>query len=268
MQDSFVLHNTNGTSYYTCRAIEQIPGFCHGFSTRHGGLPDTAASSLNLGYTTWDSPERINANRQRFLAALDLGHAELITLHQIHSDRIHIIKDVSDQWNRTEGDALITQCKDLALSVQTADCLPLLLADPVKRVAAVVHSGWRGTLARIPQKTIREMESVFSSNPQNLIVAMGPGIRSCCFEVGEEVDMLFTREYPDSNLATPVTARPGKFLLDLVKALEIQLNQAGIKRKNIYDIGVCTRCHVSEFFSYRAEGQSAGRMMAIIGIRF
>jgi polyphenol oxidase len=247
--------------------MEELSDFQHGFSTRHGGLPGIAGSSLNLGYTHWDSPDRVHDNRQRFLAALNLDPARLATLHQIHSDRVHIIREVQGQWNQTEGDALITQVQDLAIAVQTADCLPILIADPVKRIVAVVHSGWRGTLARILQKTIREMQQAFSSNPTNLVAAIGPGIRACCFEVGEDVAVLFEREYPGCRLATPVNGRPGKFLLDLLKALQIQLNQSGIDSGNSHDLGVCTRCNVHEFFSYRAEGQNSGRMMAIIGVR-
>jgi polyphenol oxidase len=266
MQSGFVLRQINEISYYACQAVEELSGFHHGFSTRHGGLPGISGSSLNLGYTHWDSPDRVNANRQRFLAALNWDPVRLATLHQIHSDRIHIIREVQDQWNQTEGDALITQVQDLAIAVQTADCLPIIIADPEKSIAGVVHSGWRGTLARILQKTIREMRQTFSSNPANLVAAIGPGIRACCFEVGEDVAELFDREYPGCRLATPVNGRSGKFLLDLPKALQIQLKHAGVK-SNSHDLGVCTRCNVHDFFSYRAEGQNSGRMMAIIGIR-
>jgi polyphenol oxidase len=266
MQSGFALRKTNGMPYYVCQAIEELSGFRHGFSTRHGGLPGIAGSSLNLGYTHWDFPDRVNANRQRLLAALNLDPARLATLHQIHSDRVHIITEVQDQWNQTEGDALITQVQDLAIAVQTADCLPVLIADPVRRIVAVVHSGWRGTLARILQKTIQEMKHTFNSNSANLVTAIGPGIRACCYEVGEDIATLFDREYPGACLTTPVNARPGKFFLDLPKALQIQLSQAGIEL-NSCDIGVCTRCNTHEFFSYRAEGKNSGRMMAIIGFK-
>ncbi len=241
--------------------------FRHGFSTRHGGLSGAAGSSLNLGCTHWDSPERVRANRRRFLNALDLGRAPLATLQQIHSDRIHIIKESQEQGNQTEGDALITQIRGLAVAVQTADCLPILMADPESRIAAVVHSGWKGTLARILQKTVLKMAQVFGSNPAKLIAAVGPGIRACCFEVGEEVAKLFEQEYPGCRLAVPVNGRPGKSFLDLSKALEIQLNQAGVDPANSHDLRLCTRCNVRDFFSYRAEGQNSGRMMAVIGIR-
>jgi polyphenol oxidase len=253
-KDGFALRTKNGIPYYACLAIEKMPGFWHGFSTR----------ALNLGYTDWDSPERVAANRKRLLAALNLDQVRLATLHQIHSDRVHIIKDVGDQWNQADGDALVTRIENCALAVQTADCLPIIIADPQNMVAAVVHSGWRGTLARILQKTIEAMEREFGSDPAQLVAAIGPGIRSCCFEVGEEVADLFKKEFA-GFLANPIEERPGKFLVDLPKALKLQLKNSGIQPENSHDIGVCTRCNANEFFSYRAEGQSSGRMMAIIG---
>jgi len=254
MQDGFALHKKDEIPYYACLALEQIPGFRHGFSTR----------ALNLGYMHWDSPERVTANRKRFLAALDLDQNRLATLHQIHSDRVHIIKEAADQWNQADGDAMITQVKDYALAVQTADCLPVLIADPIKKVAAAVHSGWRGTLARILQKTIGEMERAFGSNPEHLVAAIGPGIRACCFEVSEDVADVFIKEFGES-LATPAKSRRGKFLVDLPEALRIQLESAGIKPENGHEMGVCTRCHADEFFSHRLEGDRSGRMMAVIG---
>jgi polyphenol oxidase len=255
MEDGFALRQKNGIPYYACLAIEKIPGFRHGFSTR----------ALNLGFTHWDSPERVAANRKLFLAALNLDKAPLVTLHQIHSDRVHIIKDVTDQWNQADGDALVIRAESYAVAVQTADCLPILLADPKNRVAAVVHSGWRGTLMHILPKTIEAMKREFGCDPAQLVAAIGPGIRACCFEVGEEVADLFMKEFEDC-LSKAMDARPGKFLVDLPKVLELQLKGAGIKPENSHDIGVCTCCNFNEFFSYRAEGQNSGRMMAVIGM--
>jgi len=249
--------------YYSCRAFEELPGLCHGFSTRRGSPSDLAGGSFNLGYSSRDSAERVDDNRRRFLSALELREACLVTLHQVHSNRVHIIKDISGQWNQTDGDALITRVEEIALAVQIADCLPVLMADPIKKVVAAVHSGWKGTLKRIAEKTIEEMRRAFGSDPAQIIVAVGPGIRACCYEVGPEVAGMFHEEYAECGLATP--ARSGKYLLDLSKALGIQFHASGIKPENSYDLGVCTRCNVNEFFSYRAEGSGTGRMMAVIG---
>lgn len=264
-QSDFVLREIEGIPYYSCRAFEELPGLCHGFSTRRSGVSDLAECSLNLGCSSGDSAERVNANRRRFLSALRLHEACLVTLHQVHSNRVHIIKDISGQWNQTEGDALITRVEEIALAVQIADCLPVLMADPQKNVIAAVHSGWRGTLKRIVEKTVEEMRSTFGSDPAQIIVAIGAGIRACCYEVGLEVAGIFDEEYPECGLTTPAKARPGKYLLDLPKALGIQFHASGIRPENSFDLGACTRCNVNEFFSYRAEGSRAGRMMAVIG---
>jgi YfiH family protein len=265
--EGFILREFKGIPYYSCRAFESLPGLCHGFSTRHGGVSSLDRCSLNLGNTPWDSPERIQENRLRFLSALRLEKARLTTLRQVHSNRVHIIEDISGQWNQSEGDALATRVENVALAVQVADCLPVLVADPVHNAVAAVHSGWRGTLSGVLPRTIQEMQRAFESDPAQLLVAIGPGIRACCYEVGIEVAERFEREYPGRGIAKTANARAGKYLLDLGRALDIQLNLAGICLENRHDLGACTRCNTNEFFSHRAEGTAAGRMMALISLR-
>jgi polyphenol oxidase len=262
----FVLREFQGIRYYSCKALESIPCLRHGFSTREGGS-GIAERSLNLNYSSRDSDEQVRENRQRFLSALNLENARLATLRQVHSNRVYIIEDNSLEWNESEGDALATAVEGIALAVRIADCLPVLIADPASRVVAAVHSGWRGTLTRILLQTILEMQKSFGSRPSDLLVAVGPGIRRCCFEVGSEVVELFEKEYPGARMATPVTAKPGKYFLDLCEALDIQLDRAGVWPENRYDLGECTRCNTDRFFSYRAEGPASGRMMAVIGLK-
>jgi polyphenol oxidase len=263
-KNAFILREAEGIPYYSCRAFEELPLLRHGFSTRHGGKPRSSQNSFNLGYTEWDSSKRVDENRNRFLSALNLPGMPLATLHQVHSNRVHIIKDIPGQWNQADGDALVTKVEGIALAIQIADCLPVLIADPVKNVLAAVHSGWRGTLGKIFIETVREMENVFGSEPGRLLAAIGPGIRACCFEVGLEVASLFDKEFPGCALAKPINTRPGKFLLDLPRALEIQFQAAGIRPEKSFDLGKCNRCNTNEFFSYRAEGSNSGRMMAVI----
>jgi polyphenol oxidase len=262
----FTLREFQGIPYYSCLAFEDLPHLRHGYSTRRGGTPGPDESSLNLGEMPWDSPARVQENRNRFLSALRLPDAPLITLSQVHSNRVHIIEDISTQWNRPEGDAIITRAENIALGIKTADCLPVLIADPAMKAIAAVHSGWRGTLARILPCTIREMQRAFGSEPSQLVAAIGPGIRACCYEVGRDVADLFTKEYPEYCLASPVKRQGDKYLLDLGKVLDTQMNLAGIRPENRFDLGACTCCNTGEFFSYRAEGPAAGRMMSVIGI--
>lgn len=207
-----------------------------------------------------------NENRRRLLHALQIEDWRLVTLHQIHSNQVYIIEDVQDEWNPPEGDALATAVPNVALAVKAADCLPILIVDPGKRAVAAVHSGWRGTLAGIVPGTIRELQRAYGSAPEDLLLAVGPGIRKCCFEVGKEVADLFQREFPGANLSEPVDDDSGKRVLDLIKAVELQALASGVRGENCYDLDACTRCNTAEFFSYRAEGSATGRMMATIGI--
>jgi YfiH family protein len=261
----FVLRESRGVPYYSCLAFETLPRLRHGFSTRQGGAPDSKENSLNLSESSWDSPARVDENRSRLLSSLGLASAPLITLHQVHSNRVHIIEDISAQWNRTEGDAIATRLGNVALAVKTADCLPVLIADPETKAVAAVHSGWRGTLAGILPRTIREMQRVFESDPSKLIAAVGPGIRACCYEVGEDLARLFKNQHPECCLPSSIAGHRDKCFLDLAKVLYNQMDQAGIRSENRYDLGACTRCRNQEFFSHRAEGPGAGRMLSIIG---
>lgn len=263
-RDGFVLQQARGIPVYSCRAFEELGGLCHGFSTRRGGALSLSECSMNLGYTAWDTPARVDQNRRRFLDAIRLDEARLVTLHQVHSNRVYIIRDNSGQWNQPEADALITCLEGVVLAVQTADCLPVLIADPVTGAIAAVHAGWRGTLAHILPGTVRQMETNFGVDPANLLAAVGPGIRSCCYEVGPEMAEFFDDEFPGASLAAPAQA-PGKYLLDLCRALEADAHRAGMRPENFYDSCLCTRCRSDEFFSYRGEGDRAGRMMAVIG---
>jgi polyphenol oxidase len=264
--DAFVRQNEAGIPHYTCEALENIEGLRHGFSTRHGGAGSTAESSFDLGHAPWDASEITRDNRRRFLSALHLEDMNLATLNQIHSDRFIIIRENCGQGNLLEGDALVTRMKGVALAVLVADCLPVLVADPVTRVIAAIHAGWKGILARIVEKTIAGMRHSFGVAASDLIVAIGPGIRSCCFEVDRAVVDLFEKTCCTESMAKPHPDHDGKWLLDLRAALDVQFSGSGINQKNIFDVDACTCCNTREFFSYRGEGARAGRMMAVIAL--
>ena len=261
--DDFVFRENLGVSFYSCRAFESLPWLRHGFSTRRGGAD---GKPLNLHPTAGDDPERINDNRRRLLCALGLENAALASLNQIHSDRVYVVGDSKPGTEIYEGDAIVSNVENAAVAVKTADCFPILIVDPNRRVVGAVHSGWRGTLSRILPGTINEMLRRFQSDPACLMAAIGPAIRECCFEVGEDVARLFSRGYPQITTAQPHPTAPGKYLVNLAAVLKEQLTQSGIPQENQYDIGMCTCCGTSDFFSWRDEGAAAGRMMAVIGI--
>ena len=173
----------------------------------------------------------------------------LSSAKQIHSDRVLRVESPGAQG---EGDALISNRPGIDLTVRTADCLPILIADPRRRAIAAVHAGWRGVVAEIAQKTIQAMHSQFGSQPEDLLVAIGPGIGGCCFEVGPEVAVQFQRF--------------GHTKIDLVETICRQLGRNGITPGQISASGLCTFCDRELFESYRRDRGTAGRMTAMIGI--
>ncbi len=271
--------------------LNQLPWLVHGFSTRLGGASrlQEDAQALNLGFTEWDTREHVEANRARLLSALRASSAQLVTLRQIHSDVIHVLEAAPKAPLR--GDAFITRVPGLLLAVQTADCVPILLADPRRRAVAAVHAGWRGTLKRVAAKTIGRMRMSFGTSPKDILAVLGPSIGRCSYEVGPEVAQAFAAQFatarewfdgPFDRLATgeepnPLKwltmvppgheAPPPRVLLDLVSANRWQLTDAGVPTAQILSGDLCTACRTDLFFSYRREGGRTGRLMAVIGIR-
>lgn len=262
----------------------------HGFSTRCGGTSELGSETvLNLGLTEWDTKEAVAKNRAALLASIGADGMQLISLRQIHSDAVHRVDGVPH--DALTGDALISATPGLALGVQTADCVPILLADRRTRAIAAVHAGWRGTLARIVAKTIGRMRMEFGTRAADLIAAIGPCIAQCSYEVGAEVAQEFAAQFPEARawfdgpfekVISNDSPNPLKWLsmmppghdpppptvqLDLIAANRWQLVDAGVTEKNISSAGLCTACRTDLFFSYRRERGKTGRMMAVIGMR-
>ncbi len=260
----FSRRERNGIPFYVCRALERIPNLRHGFSTRIGGI-STPSDCLNLGCAAWDAPVCVEENRRRFLSAIGAEGSRLATLSQVHSDRVYIVASNCGQWNRsTKGDALATSLAGTAVAVQVADCFPILIADTQTHAVAAIHAGWRGALSRILSKTVSALQAAFGCDPASLLVAIGPGIRSCCYEVGQEVVDLYRQAYPGVGLASAHASQPGKYLMDLLTALNVQVCESGIDPARVFDLGLCTCCGAHEFFSYRRDGSRSDRMMGTI----
>ncbi|MDX2153155.1 MAG: peptidoglycan editing factor PgeF [Bryobacteraceae bacterium] len=181
-----------------------------------------------------------------------------VTLKQIHSDRI---LRVGDRLHACEGDALITSHRGTYVAVKTADCVPILIADPVSRAVAAIHAGWRGTVLNIAAKTVRRLESEFSASTQNLLVAIGPCIGGCCYEVGPEVAEQFQELLPEREDLR------GRTRIDLAAVNVRQLQEAGIPPDQISLADECTLCSLTgDFHSYRRDKERAGRMLSVIGV--
>jgi YfiH family protein len=283
-------HRAKGTEFFQADLLRKIPWLVHGFSTR-------------VGLAKWDTPAAIAANRAKLVGALGAGKLPLATLRQVHSDVACVIArwrlsgaDLPSASSGADsplavGDAAITRRRGVLLSVQTADCVPILLADTKNRVVAAVHAGWRGTLARIVVKTLGRMQQEFGTRRENVVAALGPAIGQCCYQVGPEVAQAYAGNFPaaadwfdgpfvrlatgeDQNWLPWLTMMPPGHLpepervnLDLRAANRWQLLEAGVSAKHIAASTLCTRCRADLFFSYRREGAGTGRMLALIGIR-
>lgn len=181
--------------------------------------------------------------------------ARLAHLQQIHSS---VVRTAARPGHFGEGDAVITNTAGVLAGVRTADCLPLLLADPVHRAVAAVHAGWRGSAADIASETLRAMSREFGTKAEDVIAAIGPGIGGCCYEVSEEVAQRFAAWLPEE------TERSGKRNIDLASVNRRQLASAGVRK--IHSGAPCTKCD-ADYHSFRRDGEAAGRMYAVIGIR-
>jgi YfiH family protein len=246
--------NIEVKNYITIPALEKVDGIKHVFTTRLNGL-----GARNNGIKAPDDWNKIGG-------VFGIGADRVVTVNQVHGDDIvtvngHNFRDVGSR----QADALVTNVPAVAVGVETADCVPILLVDPATPAVAAIHAGWRSTVKMIVRKTVERMQDEFGSDPARMIAAIGPAIGPECYEVDEPV-MGPVRETFSfwQEAATP--RGNGKWGLDLVKANRIELVQAGLSEKNVHALGMCTSCRKDLFYSFRAEGRT-GRMLSVIMIR-
>jgi len=238
--------------------FEDFPGqnlFC-AFTTRISGN-----MSLFYGDTA-----HVRENRESFLKELSIEYRDLVCAKQVHASTVKYVQEadkgkgaLSYENAVSDTDALITNKKDLPLSIFTADCLSVFLYDPKTHSIGLVHAGWRSSKDNIAVKAVKLMQEEFNTKAQDLCAGFGPAIKDCCYEVGGEVADFFAPEY--------LIKRGGRYYLDLTGVNKKQLLTQGVKDKNIFDHKICTACHSEEFFSYRKEGDSCGRMMSVMMLR-
>jgi YfiH family protein len=209
------------------QALEELPWLVHGFGTRSS--------------SEWPP-----------------GDAEVATLRQIHSDTVLVAERAGCAG---EGDALITNHRGITIGIRTADCLPILIADPSNRAIAAIHAGWRGTLLGIVPKTLKAMQEQFGSRPEDLVVVVGSGIASCCFEVGPEVAVQFSAFFPERKDLS------GRTKIDLVETIRRQVGRNDGTARQFAAVGLCSVCRADLFHSYRRDREAAGRMVSLIGVR-
>ncbi|MFZ4984194.1 MAG: peptidoglycan editing factor PgeF [Blastocatellia bacterium] len=270
--DHFIFRQSADLELLVCKPME-AQGFINAFTTRYGGVSPLPAAALNLGNYSQDDYANITENRRRLKEALGLPDWPLLTLRQIHSADVHSIFTIDGaapflDRNPPPGDAIVSCLTRVLLAIQTADCLPILIADRRTGVTAAIHAGWRGTVAGIVTRTVGLMQQRLGVSPADLIVAQGPAIGPCCFEVGPEVIARFRELHDQVDCLLSGHQVDGRANLDLPLANRLQFRQLGVDDSSIYDCNLCTVCQNDKFFSYRLEKgaeRPVGRLMGLIG---
>ncbi len=243
----------------------------HAFSTRIGGVSDGVYFSLNLGMNRGDSQARVTENWRRFLAAACIGNEEFVCGAQVHGNNVHIAteKDLRPAYGPgqlIEADGYVTACKNVPLAIFTADCVPLLMEDPVNGVIGAIHCGWRSTVGDIENEAI-ECFKKLGSKVSNIKAAIGPAIDRCCFEVGEEVIEAVNLLIGDSADSFYNKKENGKYMLDLRGVVKCRLVQLGVLSDNIEIVGGCTLCNPERYYSHRFSEGKRGSLACVIELQ-
>ena len=251
-------------SFYRFNHFSREKSLIHAVSQKKRG----EAYSFSLALHTGEEEREIVANRRNLARLLSVDEASVFVIaNQTHSNHVCIIdKKEMRGWEKLEDavedcDALVTDRENVIVTILTADCVPILLYDPVKRVVAAIHAGWRGTEGEIAMKTIDAMKRRFDTDPSDILAGVAPAIGKCCYEVGEDVASHFSA-YSDA-----IDRHGEKSMLDLPGINKRQMLAAGILKEHIEMSGICTACEVETFFSYRREQGCSGRFMSMIGLR-
>ncbi len=230
----------------------------YAFTGRHGGVSVAPYNSLNLAFHVGDDIDNATENRNLISKKIGIDVKNLSWASQIHGDDIFILTEEKDAGFLGEYDGIITNLKEFPIMTLFADCIPILLHDPVKNIVATIHAGWKGTFLEIAKKAVKIMETEFKSEPKDIKALIGPGICLDHFEVSEEMVNDFFMKFPevvDKRLKN----------LDLRKINFYILKKAGLNK--IFDMGICTSCDNDNFFSFREEKGTTGRFAALIMLK-
>jgi YfiH family protein len=225
-----------------------LSGVRHGFFTRQGGVSAGVYASLNGGLGSHDSSENVSENRARMAASLGVEPSRLLTAFQIHSPQVVVAEALWSPNSRPRADAIVTRTAGVAIGVTTADCGPILLADPQARVIGVAHAGWRGALAGVAEATVAAMERLGAERGR-IRATLGPTIRQANYEVGRDLMARFAVEDADADRFFRPAARDGHALFDLPGYIAARLGRAGVRQ--FEDLGLCTYADPARFFSFR-----------------
>lgn len=260
--------------FLSFRVLEEMGFVVNGFSTRLGGASTGKFSTMNFSYSRGDDPEHVLENFTRMADALGVNRNRMVASWQTHTVNIRRVtredegKGVIASRDYRDVDGLICAIPGITLVTFYADCVPLYFVDPVNRAVGLSHSGWRGTVNRMGEKTLQAMNKAFGTRPEDVTVCIGPSICKDCFEVGEEVVEEFQKNFArkDWESLWAKNGKPGKYQLDLWKANAVILEETGVCRDRITVTNLCTSCNAEYLFSHRKCGENRGNLAAFLGI--
>lgn len=263
---SFSENRTGTLVYLTSSNI----GAAHAFTTRLGGVSSGIYTSLNLGQNVGDNPESVRRNYEILGTALGFDPNRLAFSHQVHGVHVRLVTGADMTAPLTpvpyEADGLVTAETDVPLMIFTADCVPILLHDPVRSVIGAVHAGWRGTVRDITGNAIKKMTCGFGCHPSDIRVSIGPCISQCCFETGDDVKAA-VYEVLGRDASHFITTRGEKYLVDLKGINSLLLGRAGVRPEHIEISQECTSCSCDKFWSHRVTNGQRGSQASVIMLK-
>jgi YfiH family protein len=244
----------NGITYFQFPNLLAFPEICHGIFTRNNGLSSLPYAGLNVSFDVGDDPSNVMKNRNAISDIM--AGTDFVYLRQVHGTDVIVLDDDHFGWNRKapEGDAVITDKQNISLLITVADCQAVLIYDPVKKVTANIHSGWRGSINNIIGRTIKSMKKRFGSTAEDIVAGIGPSLGPCCAEFVNH-----KKEIPERYRDFMVNEDH----FDFWAISDHQLCDSGVLPENIHNAGMCTKCNTDLFFSYRSE-KKTGRFAAVI----
>lgn len=268
------IQEKDGVYWLTYPRLEAEKEFLHGFSTRLGGVSKEHLYSMNLSFARGDRKENVRENFQRIAHAVGFSEEKMVFTHQTHTTNVRKVteedwgKGFSRERDYSDVDGLITNVPQTVLTTFYADCVPIYLVDPVKKAIGLCHSGWRGTVGRISQVTIARMQEEYGSDPKDILAAVGPSICQNCYEVSGDVIEQFQDSFREKYWKELFYQKEnGKYQLNLWKANEIILEEAGITKEHISVTDICTCCNPQLLYSHRASKGQRGNLAAFLMIR-
>lgn len=260
--------------YLTYPLLENTGIVKHGFSTRMGGVSEGVCSTMNLSFSRGDDENAVRENFRRMANALDVEEDCFVFSQQTHTTNVRKVtlddkgKGLTRQLDYQDVDGLVTDVPGLCLSTFYADCVPLYFVDPVKKAIGLSHSGWRGTVGKIGAVTVQKMREEYGSKPEDIIAAIGPSICQDCYEVSEDVIVEFQNNFDEKYWKELYYRKEnGKYQLNLWKANEIVLAEAGILKEHIAVTNLCTCCNSEVLFSHRASNGKRGNLAAFMALK-